>query len=168
MVEVLNALERAGIEMWVDGGWGVDALLGGELRSHQDLDLILRLSDAGAAVELIQAMGFELAGGTPPSALYRDGSGRAVDICAVVFDATGRGVYRPAEGGERIYPAAGFEGRGTIAGKMVRCLTPETQMLLHGGYDATDKDVHDVQLLHEAFGLPLPDGYARRITRPSP
>ena len=168
MVAVLNALERAGIEVWVDGGWGVDALLGREVRSHKDLDLVLRLSDAGAAVELIQAMGFAPAGSTPPSALLsrwvRAGGGplRARLRC------DRRGVYRPAEGGERIYPAAGFEGRGTIAGKMVRCLTPEAQMLLHGGYDPTDKDMHDVQLLHDAFGLALPDDYARRATPPPP
>ena len=36
---VLDILERAGIEVWVDGGWGIDALLGLETRAHRDLDL---------------------------------------------------------------------------------------------------------------------------------
>lgn len=28
MIDVLDRLDAAGIEWWVDGGWGVDALLG--------------------------------------------------------------------------------------------------------------------------------------------
>jgi lincosamide nucleotidyltransferase A/C/D/E len=167
VVELLTALARAGIEAWVEGGWGVDALVGRELRSHKDVDLIVRRSDAGAVVELIQALGFRLATGTPPSALYRDGSGRAVDIRAVDFDADGRGIYRATEGDEWICPAEGFDGRGTIGGTTVRCLTPEVQMLSHVGYDAKDKDVHDVQVLHENFGVPLPGEYAPP-TRPTP
>ena len=34
-----------GITVWVDGGWGVDALLGRQTRPHSDLDIALRHSD---------------------------------------------------------------------------------------------------------------------------
>lgn len=34
-----------GITVWVDGGWGVDALLGRHTRPHRDLDIALRHSD---------------------------------------------------------------------------------------------------------------------------
>jgi hypothetical protein len=39
---VLDRRDAAGVEWWVDGGWGVDALLGGETRLHDDLDVVVR------------------------------------------------------------------------------------------------------------------------------
>lgn len=38
--EVLNfctQMEDANVRVWLDGGWGVDALLGGQTRDHSDL-----------------------------------------------------------------------------------------------------------------------------------
>jgi hypothetical protein len=35
VVELLSALEGAGVEAWLDGGWGVDALLG-DLPTEKD------------------------------------------------------------------------------------------------------------------------------------
>src|SRR2546422_5781430 len=45
VVEVLDRLDGAGIEASLDGGWGVDALLGEQTRPHDDLDLIVRVVD---------------------------------------------------------------------------------------------------------------------------
>jgi hypothetical protein len=36
---ILDQLDGAGLMVWLDGGWGVDALLGRHSRPHQDLDL---------------------------------------------------------------------------------------------------------------------------------
>jgi lincosamide nucleotidyltransferase A/C/D/E len=38
---VLADLTEAGCSVWVAGGWGVDALVGRQTRSHRDLDLAL-------------------------------------------------------------------------------------------------------------------------------
>ena len=38
-LEIVDLLERVGVEPWVDSGWGVDALLGEQTRPHEDLDL---------------------------------------------------------------------------------------------------------------------------------
>jgi lincosamide nucleotidyltransferase A/C/D/E len=45
VLDVLDRLNAAGIEWWVDGGWGVDALLGEETRTHNDLDLVIRRAE---------------------------------------------------------------------------------------------------------------------------
>jgi hypothetical protein len=39
--EVLGALDDAGVPVWVDGGWGVDALVRMQSREHGDLDLAI-------------------------------------------------------------------------------------------------------------------------------
>jgi lincosamide nucleotidyltransferase A/C/D/E len=159
VAEVLAALHDVGVHVWVDGGWGVDALVGAESRPHKDLDLIVRLSDADAVGNVLQTRGFRLVAGTPPaSALYRDDSGRGVDIRAVAFDGDGRGVYRAADE-EIVFPAGSLDGSGTISDVAVQCLTPEAQMVAHTGYEPTDKDTHDLRMLHITFNLPLPPEY---------
>ena len=41
VIEVINALGSASVDVWVHGGWGIDALLGEQTRAHDDLDVIL-------------------------------------------------------------------------------------------------------------------------------
>ena len=43
VLAVLDLLAGAGVEAWVDGGWGVDALVGAVTRTHSDVDLVVPL-----------------------------------------------------------------------------------------------------------------------------
>jgi hypothetical protein len=87
VLEILAAVAASGADVWVDGGWGIDALVGAQTREHADLDLAL------------------------PS--------------------------RP-----------------------VRCMSAGFQVRSHTGYEVDDTDFQDVSLLHERFGIPIPDDYA--------
>jgi hypothetical protein len=49
-----------------------------------------------------------------------------------------------------------------LGGITVRCLTAEAQLLYHQGYEHTEKDIHDVQLLCRAFGLSIPKEYEKQ------
>jgi lincosamide nucleotidyltransferase A/C/D/E len=40
VLAVLAVLREAGAEVWVGGGWGIDALVGEQTRDHRDLDLM--------------------------------------------------------------------------------------------------------------------------------
>ncbi len=81
VVEVLELLEGAGIEAWVDGGWGVDALLGEQTREHGDLDLTVPVGSVPAGRALLEAAGFATLRDWLPVALaLRDPSGRVVDL----------------------------------------------------------------------------------------
>lgn len=44
VLEIVCVLEARGISVWLDGGWGVDALLGTQRRRHKDLDVSRRSS----------------------------------------------------------------------------------------------------------------------------
>ena len=59
VLEIVDALESAGVKMWVAGGWGVDALLGEQTRKHPDLDLVLDISDEGRAEAALRELGFK-------------------------------------------------------------------------------------------------------------
>jgi lincosamide nucleotidyltransferase A/C/D/E len=157
VLAVLETLDGAGIESWLDGGWGVDALLGEQTRPHEDVDLVLRVSDVAPMREALTGDGFELNRGDPESNfVLRDGAGREIDVHPVRFDEAGNGVYRMENGEDWIYPTEGFTGRGRIGGREVVCLSADVQMLGHtGGYEPHWTDFHDMRLLNERFGTRL-------------
>ena len=158
VVDLLQLLESAGIEVWLDGGWAVDAALGEQTRSHKDLDIILRASDLRQLEQVLERRGFKRQdGGTQSNFVLANGSGLEVDVHAIEFDRDGNGMYRMENGSDWVFPAAGFAARGTIQGLSVRCLSPETQVLCHAhGYVPTEKDVYDMELLRARFGVALP------------
>jgi lincosamide nucleotidyltransferase A/C/D/E len=43
VLEIVHAAEDAGIDIWLDGGWGIDALLEKQTREHTDLDVVVAL-----------------------------------------------------------------------------------------------------------------------------
>jgi lincosamide nucleotidyltransferase A/C/D/E len=156
-IAVLDELEGRGIDVWVDGGWGVDALLATQTRPHDDLDVIVRLDDVPRVEEALQELGYSrVRGGPPMSFEMTDVEGRQVDVHPVVFNERGDGVYQMQDR-QWPYPAEGFAGVGRILGRRVRCLTPEVQVLCHAGYELDADDVRDLQALHERFGVELPE-----------
>ncbi len=158
LLALLARLAHAGVTVWLDGGWGVDALLGRQTRRHKDVDLILALTDVPRLQACLEPFGFTLQQGQPPhSFVLANGAGLEVDIHAVRWDAQGNGVYRMENGEDWVYPAEGFQGQGHIAGRGVRCLSPAAQVLCHAhGYEPTDKDRRDMALLAERFGVAIP------------
>jgi lincosamide nucleotidyltransferase A/C/D/E len=158
LLEAIEALEGDGIDVWIDGGWGVDALLGRQVREHDDLDLVAELRHSDRIIELLGGLGYELVSGAPPkSFVLVDDRGRQIDVHPVTFDRNGGGVYQMEGGREWVYPAEGFSGRGSVADREVHCLSPEVQVRVHAGYELGDKDYRELFLLREQFGVELPD-----------
>ncbi|HEY7794228.1 MAG TPA: hypothetical protein VIA10_09500 [Gaiellaceae bacterium] len=166
---VLRALEDRHVDAWVDGGWGVDALLGEETREHDDLDLVVELGAAAKVLDALRALRYELvAGGPPKSFVLVDPDGRQVDVHPVTFDANGGGVYVMDDDRTWVYPAQGFTGRGIVAGAEVRCLSPEVQVRVHAGYELTEKDFRELYLLRERFGVEPPASIREQVLAAGP
>jgi lincosamide nucleotidyltransferase A/C/D/E len=157
LLAVLDVLEAVGIDVWLDGGWGVDALLERQTRGHDDLDLVVELAQADRIIELLHGLGYSQVAGAPPKSFVMvDARGRQVDIHPVKFDAQGGGVYQMDDGNEWVYPSEGFKGVGSVNERPVRCLSPEVQVLVHAGYELTRKDYRELYLLRERFGVEPP------------
>jgi lincosamide nucleotidyltransferase A/C/D/E len=161
LIQVLDRLDAAGVTVWLDGGWGVDALVGDQTRPHEDLDLAISRHECPRAQEVLAELGFQhaLPMSSPDSRLawrFRTADGRQVEFHALAFDAAGNGWQKLPDGGWGLYPADGLLGRGEILGRPVRCTTPELQLRHHLGYPLADTDRHDLRLLATHFGLPLP------------
>lgn len=157
VIELYKRLDAEGVKMWLDGGWGVDALLEEQTRPHKDLDLVVRAEDVPRLRRALAQEGFEFAEGTATSLLLRDPGGREVDVHAVRFDKRGNGIYGMQNGKDWVYPAEGFAGRGKIGGFPVRCLSASVQMLCHTGYELREKDVREMELLNQRFGVDYPE-----------
>lgn len=164
LLAVIGLVEADGIDVWLDGGWGVDALLGHQTREHDDLDLVVELGHASRIIELLAGLGYSLVVGCPPKSFVMvDTRGRQVDVHPVTFDAEGGGVYQMDDGNEWVYPGEGFRGRGSVDETPMRCLSPEVQVLVHAGYELTQKDYRELYLLRERFGVEPPPALLENV-----
>ena len=170
VVRIVAYLEETGIRLWLDGGWGVDALAGEETRAHGDLDAAVELDKTDLVIAALVPLGFRVEVDDRPTRLVLAASdGKRVDLHALVFDEEGNGrqIGAGPNGGDAIYPAQGLTGKGIVCGRPVPCLTPELLLRHHTGYEPTSKDRHNVRLLCEQFGLPTPRAYLDRVREPN-
>ncbi len=158
VLDFLALLDASAIDVCLDGGWGIDALLGEQTREHGDLDIILRVEDLPRLITITRLAGYApQPDGTATNFVLKTESGHAVDVHAIVFDERGFGIFALPDGRKWPFPPAAFQGRGRIGGKDVRCLSPDAQVQCHAqGYAPDANDLRDMQLLQERFGVVLP------------
>lgn len=154
-VQLLQLFAQYGIEVIVDGGWGVDALLGVQTRTHRDLDIALQHRDVPQLRALLEAQGYRevpLDYTCKCHLVLGDGEGHEVDIHSYTFDADGKFIFGfpyPPDALTRI-------GSGTIQGYPVKCISVGWQIKLHLDYPPDEDDYYDVAALCQRFGIALP------------
>jgi lincosamide nucleotidyltransferase A/C/D/E len=161
VIDLYSALQKLGVEIWIDGGWGVDALLGEQTRAHSDLDIAIEQKDVAVLRRFLEERGYreiKLEIARPWNFVLGDASGREIDVHVIVVDEKGDGLYGPVEKGE-MYPAASLTGTGKIEGQTVRCISAEWMVKFHSGYPLKEKDFRDVAALCGKFGIDLPVAY---------
>lgn len=158
VLEVVGRLEAAGLAVCVDGGWGVDALVGETTRGHADLDLVVLAPELGAVRSLLGEVGYRtvLRDWLPTSIALADGQSREVDLHPVTPTSDGGGDQVQPGGGSFHYPPP---TSGVIGGRRVACVDAATQVRCHLGYPPQAKDRHDLRRLHERLGVELPTPY---------
>lgn len=161
VLDVLAILAEDSIPVVIEGGWGIDALLGAQHRTHDDLDLLVAAEQLDAALGSLASVGFEIAIDLRPRrVMMADRSGRRVDFYLVRTDESGDHWQDGAgpDGTDVCYAEAQFIS-GWVGGEPVRCIDAQLQVVRHEGYEPTTKDRHDLELLQKQFGVALPPGY---------
>ena len=162
VLEVLDALDGIASRLWLDGGWGVDALVGEQTREHADLDLAVDRRDLSEIERALAPLGYRhdptVAPGLPARLVLRDANGRQVDLHPLHLDEAGDGRQQLSETGHAWgrYPAEHLRASGRIAGRPVPCISAELQVRFRLGYEWSERDEHDLGLLSDRFGLRPP------------
>ena len=159
VIGLYTMLTKNAIDVWIDGGWGVDALLGKQTRPHEDVDIVIQQKDVPKLRDLLHSQGYRNVERDDTSAwnfVLGDNKGRLVDVHAIVFDAEGNGLYGPLEKGI-MYPASSLTGNGMIDDQRVRCISAEYMVKFHSGYKLDENDFKDVTAIYKRFNLELPD-----------
>jgi lincosamide nucleotidyltransferase A/C/D/E len=152
VIEVLAALDAGGINYWVDGGWGIDALVGEQTRTHRDLDLGVRLDDVARIKTFLPQFRRESEEEWPGFLLLKDERGRAVDLLLVERSEGGQ-LWQQLAGGRRVRHAQSeTRASGYIGGRPVRCASAALQREHHDHPDATDQDQVDIEVLERKRG----------------
>ena len=154
---LLKKIQEIGIEVWIDGGWAVDAVLGRQTREHNDIDIFIQKKDKEKILNLLVSNGYsevKVDFTTEDHSAWFDKENHYIDLH--FFEFIGENLL---SFNNESYPSEIISGKGRIGGMSVRCLTVEAQLLYHQGYEHKEKDIHDVKLLCEAFGLPIPKQY---------
>ncbi len=157
VVDFVTLMAQNGIEVILDGGWGVDALLGRQTRPHADLDIAVNHADVPRIRALLEARGYADVPRDDTrdcNFVMGDADGRQIDFHSFTFDAEGNLTFGVP------YPFESLQGRGEIAAQPVRCITPQWMVTFHTGYPLDANDYHDVRLLCAHFDLPIPPDYA--------
>lgn len=156
VLETLAALR--GREVWIAGGWGIDALVGRVTRTHADLDLLHRAEQEPAVIAALETLGYTertegVVPGRPARFVMAGPGGRELDLHPLHFRPDGSALQRLDDhGGAFTYPAAAFAS-GVIEGVPVPCLSVAQQVSFHQGYQPRERDLHDMACLREAFGI---------------
>lgn len=158
VLAVLDRLDAAGVEWWIDGGWGVDALLARQTRSHADLDFAVRLEDVERLPTIFPEFHRINEEHWPSAYVLRDTHGRELDFHPLEFDEQGNGWQPQADGGRALWPREALAARGLIADREVRCTSPAFQIEAHQYEGHDDVDWAAVVALCEHFELSLPTG----------
>ena len=158
VLSLLTLFEQHAIEVHVDGGWGVDALLGEQTRNHEDLDIALPHKYVPKLRALLAARGY--AEVPRPDSwecnfVLGDAQGHLVDVHSYTFDDNGNNIFGVA------YEPHHLTGNGTIGGHPVRTIPPDIMVEFHTGYDVDENDYRDVKALCERFGIALPVIYEK-------
>ena len=147
VLAVSTALGAAGINHWVGGGWGVDALAGRPTRQHRDLDLAVDAAALDAALAVLGRLGYAAETDWLPVRLELAAPGeRWVDVHPVVFDPRGDGRQAGLAGGHFDYPAADLV-TGELRGHLLPCLSARLQRVFHSGYPLRPEDEADLAVL---------------------
>jgi hypothetical protein len=128
------------IDVWIDGGWGVDALLGEQTRAHRDLDIAGQHRDVPRLRASLEARGYKDVPRDDTrdcNFVLGDSLGHQIDVHSYAFDSAGNHVY----GVE--YPVESLTGTGSVNGHPVRRISPEVKMIASGPSNATASEGDD-------------------------
>lgn len=149
LLSVLDILTNTKIRYWLDGGWGVDVLVGKQTREHRDIDINFDSLYTKDLLEILKENGYEVVVDWSPVRieLYHSLLGY-IDIHPFFLNNDGTAKQADLEGGWYEFEADIF-GNAYFSGRCIPCISAKGQKLFHTGYEMREVDLHDIKLLED-------------------
>jgi lincosamide nucleotidyltransferase A/C/D/E len=148
VVRIVDWLEGHEATYQVNGGWGVDGLVGRRTRRHRDLDLLLDEEHVPEMLAWLVERGYRPVEDWLPVRIELAGAAGRVDVHPMRIDHAGSGIQQGL--GHEVYVhAAADRTRGIIGGRDVVVARADRQRELRTGYRLRDVDRHDLAQLDQ-------------------
>jgi lincosamide nucleotidyltransferase A/C/D/E len=137
VVNIIKLLCSHHIEVYVDGGWCVDALVGTQTREHLDLDIAVPHKFDNELRTVLKEKGFEefdMSDSWACNYVLRNQDGLLIDVHTYELDDSGGNIFGIP------YERTHFTGTGSINGYPVKCVSAEWAMKFHTGYALDEND----------------------------
>lgn len=148
---IIDMMKELDIEYWVEGGWGIDVLIGKQTREHRDIDIDFDSEKEELLINKLESLGYQMTTDERPTRaeLYHPEHG-FIDIHPFVLDTPGMMKQANPFGGwfeleDSWFTESVFEGR------TIPCVSVEGQRLFHSGYELREVDQIDLKSLDEVF-----------------
>lgn len=152
VLTVVDALDDAGVETWLEGGWGIDALVGQQTRDHRDVDVDVDVAHEATALEVLGRLGYAVQTDWRPTRVELVAKGRGwVDLHPLIFSADGDARQAALDGTFWHFPRRYFV-RGRLDRREVGCYSIEAQRTFHAGYELRPQDRLDLAVLDRLEG----------------
>lgn len=149
LMNLLDLLDQMKISYWIDGGWGVDILLGKQTREHRDIDVDFDHEFTEPLLERLKEHGYEVTTDWSPTRIeLKHPQMGYIDIHPFVINADGSAKQVDLEGGWYHFKAEWFTS-AIFEGRTIPCISAEAQKLFHSGYELRDVDKFDLENLEK-------------------
>lgn len=149
LFEVLNLLDNLKMKYWIEGGWGVDILIGRENRIHRDIDVDFDAEVTEVLLGALKRKGFLITTDWRPSRieLHHPKLGY-LDIHPLIINEDGSARQADLQGGWYQLEAQWFS-TAVFEGRVIPCISAEAQKLFHSGYEFREVDRIDMKNLEQ-------------------
>jgi lincosamide nucleotidyltransferase A/C/D/E len=149
VMAVLAAVRSVGCRLWLEGGWGIDALVGHQTRPHRDVDLDFDAAFEDDLLDVLAGLGYAVETDWRPNRVELTAAGgRRVDLHPLAIDASGNARQAALDGGWHVFDRSWFT-TGSLGGVPVPCVSVEAQRLFHSGYALRAVDLLDLSALDQ-------------------
>ena len=145
LMDVLDLLDRLEIRYWLDGGWGVDALVGKQTREHRDIDIDFDAQYTDQLIDTLVSHGYSVTTDWRPVRieLYHPEM-RYIDIHPFVISGDGKAKQADMQGGWYEFEPDYFS-KTMLEGREIPCISAMGQSVFHTGYELREVDRHDIK-----------------------
>lgn len=144
---IIDILENLHITYWIDGGWGIDLLIGQQKREHRDIDIDFDAQHQEELLNKLKETGYTILTDWRPCRIELYHPQRSyLDIHPLILHPDGSAKQATPYGGWYHFEA-NFFTTTPFEGKTIPCISAEAQKLFHTGYPLREKDKTDMKNL---------------------